>query len=201
MSLFSEAQRTALREANNRFVILFRLATPTPVRLWSGAGDLPVPADSVEPAPALYLGFGALPDLPGIEALINGRAQRMEFGLSAPDPDGSLAALAESEAVAARYKPVHIGLWPLDASWQPVGAVKWLWRGVAHGTSVETDRRNPARPTATVTVSAGSRFTGRRQAKAIHYTPADQALDAPADRGFDNVAALSEGVEKKWPKG
>ena len=32
--------------------VLFRLGTPTPFRVWSGAGDMPVPADAIEP---LYL--------------------------------------------------------------------------------------------------------------------------------------------------
>jgi hypothetical protein len=201
MALFSDAQRTAMREAGNRFALLFRLATPNPVRIWSGPGELPVPSDTVETVDgALYQGLGALPDLPTLESLFNGTASRIELSLSAPDEDGRLAALAESEAVSARNRQAVFGIWPFDRDWQPVGAVRWIRRGVSHGVSINQDGTDPARPTSTVSISIGSRFTGRRQGKAFFWTPTDQSLDAPGDRGFDNVSALSEGVEKKWPK-
>lgn len=201
MALFSDDQRTAMREAGNRFALLFRLATPNPVRLWAGPGELAVPSDTVETVDgALYQGSGALPDLPTLESLINGTASRIELSLSAPDEDGRLAALAESEAVSARNRLAVFGLWPLDKDWQPVGAVRWIWRGVSHGTASVTDRRSAMNQITTVSLTIGSRFTGRRQGKAFFWTPTDQALDAPGDRGFDNVAALSQGVEKKWPK-
>ncbi|WP_375549442.1 hypothetical protein ABWI01_03365 [Oceanicaulis alexandrii] len=202
MALFNDEQRAAMEVGGNRFALLFRLATPSPVRIWSGPGELPVPSDpTVETVDgALYQGLGALPDLPTLESLFNGTASRIDLSLSAPDENGDLAALADSEAVSARERKAVFGIWPLDKDWQPVGPVRWIWRGVSHGTSVNQDGSDPARPTSTVSISIGSRFTGRRQAKALFWTPTDQALDAPGDRGFDNVAALSEGVEKKWPK-
>ena len=51
-------------------------------RLWSGVGDLTVPADIVESEPATYLGAGALLNAPDFQQLINGTAERLEVQVS-----------------------------------------------------------------------------------------------------------------------
>jgi len=202
VTLFNDDQRAASKTSGRRYAIFFRLASATPIRLWSGFGDFPMPEDAVETTDgAIYKGLSELPNLPAIDALVNGRASRLDFTLSAPDPDGSLRDAADSDAVAVRFKAVRLGLWPLGADWAPVGPMRWIWRGTADQTRLNHNRADPLQPVTAMTLSVSSLFAGRRQQKASFWTPEDQALDAPNDTAFDQVALLSEGVEKKWPKG
>lgn len=196
--MLDSAQKAAFKAAGKRLAVFFRMATPVPVRLWSGVGNFALSADAVELTEgAIYRGLGMV-DLPAIEALINGKASRVDFGFSGVDAE--IAALADSEAPLVAGSVVRLGIVPLGSDWQAVGDVKWLFTGEADVPKVKRDGSKDA-PSHTVTVSVGSRFAGRRQARPMFYTPVDQALDAPTDKAFDNVAALNEGTEKKWPRG
>ena len=199
MALFSDEQRTAMREAGNRFALLFRLATPNPVRIWSGPGELPVPSDPVveKTDGALYRGLGALPDLPTLESLFNGTASRIELSLSAPDEDGRLAALAESEAVSARNRQAVFGLWPLDKGWQPVGAVRWIRRGVSHGVSVNQDGSDP-------TPEKPGRDTNKgtdQDRRPVCDNPDDQRCLCPIHKTGQQITAQQIGSQQELPAG
>ncbi len=196
--IFSPEQIAVLKAGGKRVAVFFRMDTPEKVRLWTGVGDFRLPADPVETTDqALYRGVG-LVDLPAIDMAINGKATRIEFGFSGVDEE--IAQLADSEAPLVQARDVRLGILPLGQDWQPVWPVRWLFRGEA---DVPKSRRSSSKSgvSYTVGVSVGSRFTGRRQGRELLYTPTDQALDASTDKAFDNVSALNEGTEKKWPRG
>ena len=196
--IFSPEQIAALKRGGKRVAVFYRLDTPEKVRLWSGVGDFKLPADAVETTDqARYRGVG-LVDLPSIDMAINGKASRVEFGFSGVDEE--IAQLADSEAPLVQGREVRLGILPLDEDWQPVWPVRRLFRGEA---DMPKSKRasSKAGVSYTVSVSVGSRFTGRRQGREMLYTPTDQALDVSGDQAFDNVSALNEGTEKKWPRG
>ncbi|MFN3458840.1 MAG: hypothetical protein ACK4Z8_14795, partial [Novosphingobium sp.] len=56
---------------------VFYIATPDPAVFWSGHGPLLLPADDVVPDPVVIMGAGQLVDIPALEQLINGKAQRL----------------------------------------------------------------------------------------------------------------------------
>lgn len=197
--MLSADQALAFRD--KRYAVFFRLDTPEPIRLWSGRGEIALPADAVETTEgAIYNGI-PLTGLPSLASLINGKAARTQFALSGAAVDAEVAALASREAHLVQGRTVRVGLLPLDSKWQPVGGVIWLHTGTAD--VVRTTRRPGADggEERQIILEAGSRFTGRRQPKQVFYTPQDQSVIDAADRAFDNVARLNAGTQKTWPRG
>jgi hypothetical protein len=101
---------------------LIRIASDPVARVWSGVGDLVIPADAVESAPALYLGGGELVNLPDFQQLINGLAERIEFTVSGVSAE--TLRLALEDAPSTKGAKVHIGRAEFEDDWQLV-AVEW----------------------------------------------------------------------------
>ena len=168
---------------NRDFII--RIGTPSPARLWTGAGNLLIPADSVEPLDgAGYLGGGrlleALNDLE-IEQLINGDAARLDLTVSGASPE--TAQSAKDEFVAG--SPVDIGVVEFDALWQML-SITWQARYRADKLSI--NRQEGQR---VISLSMGSDDTGRSRNPNSYWTPADQARRSPDDLIFDHVPGLN----------
>lgn len=164
-----------------------------PARIWSGIGNLEIPADNVEAAPATYLGAGELLDLPTFRQLINGVAERVEFVVSGVDEGTIRLALADAPGV--KNAAIYIGRIDFDENWQQVGPVEWEATFRADTLTVESRGEGGVRQR-TLTLSAGTDDTGRSYAPSSYFTDADQRLRSPDDAIFDHVSGMHRGQSR-----
>jgi hypothetical protein len=174
---------------------IFRLETDEPAMLWTGHGDLLLPADGVLDEVTVALGGGDLVNLPDLEQLINGTAQRVEITLSGVSE--RTAALAAEEAAQVSGAPAYIGRIQFDENWQQVGDVAWEWAGEGRGLIVAGDDGNDGR-TRALTLKLGSGDTTRSRAPLAFFTDADQRRDFPTDSFFSHVAGINAGTSRRW---
>lgn len=181
--------------AHYRESYIFRIETDEPGTVWSGEGDILLPADAVLPEPTLALGGGALVSIPDLDQLINGVAQRAEFVLSGVSAQTMRYAAEEADQVPGA--PVYIGRIAFDEDWQPSGPVEWEWSGEGRKLSVEgrdaTDRRER-----TLTLVVGAGDTTRSRSPIAFFTDADQRREFPDDDVFSHVAGLNAGTSRRF---
>lgn len=173
---------------------VFYIATPDPAVFWTGHGPLLLPADDVVPSDTLIAGAGELVDIPALEQLINGKAQRLEVTLSGVNE--ATIAIAAEEAATIPGAAVHIGRIAFDETWQ-IDAVEWEWTGEGRGLSVSSQDTGSGRVrTLVLTVAAGD--TSRRRPALSYFTDADQRYDFPDDAAFSGVAGISAGTTRRF---
>ena len=183
-----------------RPAILLRIATDPVIRLWSGAvRDLAIAADPVEDLDgAIYQSMGLLTEVPAVNQLLNGEAERVTFGLSGAGLTADLAALASTEAASIRAARVNLGVVFFDSQWQVGTPVIWPWEGEADSLLVEFSAGG-GQAIRTLSLSVGSLMTGRRRPQISVFTDADQRRRSPDDGFFSEVRRYSEGSTKPWP--
>lgn len=197
---FSDVELAVLKSGVYRTGVFFRLdVEPEPVRLWLGFGDIRPGADIYDPAGALYRGLGELKDAPASKQLLNGTAERVEFTLSGVS-EGVLALAAGDDADAVKGRAVTVGFALMDDRWALIAGIHWTGfyvadyiggqQAVADGDSV---------PVRTVTLSCGTRFTGRRRAPYGYLTNQDQQGRFPGDLSCSLVPTYAHGFTKRWP--
>jgi len=173
---------------------VFYIATPDPAVFWSGHGPLLLPADDVLPTPTAIMGAGQWVDIPALEQLINGKAQRLEVTMSGVSEE--TVAIAVDEAPQIPGTPIYIGRITFDDAWQ-IDGVDWEWTGEGRGLSVASQDTGSGRVrTLTLTVAAGD--TSRRRPALAYFTDADQRFDYPDDAAFSNVAGINAGTSRRW---
>lgn len=180
--------------ASYRESYLFRIETDDPANFWSGNGSLLLPADAVLPAPTLFPGAGELVNIPDLESLINGKAQRLDVTLSGVSPDTIV--FATEEAAQIKGAPVWIGRVTFDENWQ-VETVAWEWSGEGSGLSVASQASDQGR-SRSITLSVVTGSTQRRRSPTSFFTDADQRRDFPTDAIFSHVAGISMGTTRRW---
>jgi len=173
---------------------LLRIASDPPARLWSGFGNLEIPADIVEPSPAVYLGAGELLNVPDFQALINGVAERIEFTVSGVSDETLRLALEDAPSV--RRAAVHIGRVDFDESWSILG-VEWEAVFVADYLAVESQAGNGGRER-TIKLSVSHGETGRSYSPRAYFTDADQRERSATDAIFSHVAQISMGITRRF---
>jgi hypothetical protein len=198
---FNDAELAVLASGIQRIGVFFRLAVePDPVRVWLGAGKIKSGVNVRDPDGAVYRGFGELPDVPEINQMINGAAQRVEFILSGVS--GRVLSIASgSDAQQVKGKDVAAGFGIFAPNWSLLGAVHWLAVYTADFVSVQqaaTD--DPLAPIVrTVTLSGGSLMTGRRRPARSYFTHQDQTARFPGDFLCVFVPRYAHGFNKPWP--
>lgn len=180
--------------AELREVFLFRLEANPPYFMWSGVGDLVVQGDALAPGVSTYRGFGALLDMPVVQQLINGTADRVEF--TASGVDAETLALADDEDV--RGATVRIGSLALGSDSQPYGMVEWEWEGVADVVSIDSSADESGNRVRSVSLSVGSADTARSRSDLAFFTDAEQRKRSPDDAFFDHVGQISSGVTRRF---
>jgi hypothetical protein len=183
-----------------RPAILLRIATDPVIRLASIAvRDVTIPTDAVETEMgAIYQSMGLLTDVPAINQMLNGDAERVEFGLSGVAVTGEIAALASGEADAIRGVAVNLGFFLFDANWQKATPVAWLADYEADSLSIE--RTGDAQgATRTMKLSCGSVMSGRRKPAISYFTDPDQRRRSADDAFFGFVRGYFAGTTKVWP--
>lgn len=177
---------------------LFLLMTTPAVRIWAGNGWLEVAADDTDTEGGRYLGAGQLVSLPTVSALINGLAERVEFGLSGAAITSRVVELADEEAPSVRGVDAYIGLIGFDENEQPT-TIRWPWSGRADSTQIHFDS-NGFVPSRQVSLSVGSLFTFRQQAALGYWVGPDQKRRSIDDRYCERVPSLSVETQKPWPR-
>lgn len=181
-----------------REAYIFRIATPDPAIFWTGFGDLLLPADGVVPDDEIALGAGDLINLPDLDDLINGLAQRVDFVLSGVST--RVISLAKEEAPDVPGSRVHIGRMDLGPDYQQVAPVEWEWAGEARSLRASSDDTDNGRSrTITLTVAAGD--TTRSRAPLAFFTDADQRRRSITDAVFSHVGAINAGTSRRWGPG
>ena len=174
--------------------LLLRIASDPPARVWSGHGDLLIPADIVESAISKYLGGGELVNLPDLEVVINGVATRVDIVLSGVS--AKVIALAVSEATSVKDADVHVGIAYFDDDWQLI-EVEWVGKLRADTLTTASQATQNGR-TRSVTLSIGTDFTDRSKAPIAFFTDADQRRRSADDAIFDHVAGISTGTWRSF---
>jgi hypothetical protein len=182
--------------------ILFRLASDTPIRLWSGqVRDIAIAAGGPETTEgAIYQSHGMLGAVPQINTALNGEADRLDFIMSGVEISGTAAALAHAEASLIRRRALDLGLVFFDEDWQQIGSPFWLASYTADCLTVAYDGTSDP-PTRTIKISAGNVFTARKQQNLSFFTQIDQQRRSIDDTFFSEQSKLQEGTTKPWGLG
>ena len=178
----------ALRES-----FALRIETPDPFRLWSGVGDLDVPADIVESAPARYLGAGELLNAPDFDQGINYTAERIEIQLSGASTLMILMALEEAANVT--NARVHFVTMRFDEDWQ---LVEVEYEAVFRADKITVASQDGQGRTRTITLSIGTEDTNRNRAPMAYFTDQDQRRRSPDDAIFSNVSGINQGTSRTF---
>lgn len=187
----------ALASPSPRMAIFFRLDVTPAVRLWAGPGTCEAAIDAADGAGAPYLGFGALLNLPVLQQLVNGAADRVAFNLSGVTP--RIAQLAASEQADVRNAPLMVGFGLFGADWQLIQQPSWLRRLTVDYLSVSRDQTGD-QAVWTVSLSARSFLTGRRRPGLSYFTDNDQQRRSSGDKFCQWATLYSQEVSKAWPR-
>lgn len=194
--IFSPAVIDALETSTQRVGIYFRLAVDPVARLWLGVGDCKVGINAYDDDEELYQGLGRLIDVPAVQQLINGVAERATFHVSGVSQ--STLALASAEADGVKGAAVALGIGFFDGSWQQLGVPIWLFRGRADFVTLQ-QQSNAKGVTRVIELSVGSLFTGRRRRGFSYLTDYDQQRRSPGDKFCERTIRYSSDTNKVWP--
>lgn len=195
---YSAPEIAILEGGSCRYAGLVRVDTLTPVRLWTGVGDLPVDDSTFDVDGMLYQGGGRLIDLPSFQRLINGIAERITFTLNGVTDD--MRAMVYEDAAEVRGAAVRLGLAIFDGAWAQVGPVRWLKRGRIDTIETVNDADGKGGRIKSIEFSVGSAFTGRKVRGSGTWTNADQqSRPGSADDRFCERTPLMTAATKKWP--
>lgn len=194
-----DAEINALRGHHLPWAGLVRVATPAPVRIWTGYGDLPIVSSAFDPDASIYRGGNRLLSFPAFQSLWNGLAERILVTLTGVTEE--MRALAYEEAADVRGSIIRLGIVIFDGNWQQVGSIRWLRRGTCD--VIHTTNR-PGRKSGrikTISFSLGSHTTGRRVGASGTYT--DQVQKSypgrEDDRFCERTVLETQNHQIQWP--
>lgn len=199
MAYVSSSVVAALRGSVN-LGVFWRLGTNPALHLWMGVNDVPIGIPSLDGNGTVYIGAGRLLGIPELELLINGVADKIEFGLSGVTAEH--LALVEAGAPAVRGALCTVGFAPLDSRYQPMTQIIPLWCGSADYWAMEqqpaTKPTDP--PTRTIMLSVGAGDTTRAVPKLLSFTPAYQKLVSATDEFCSRVSRYVQSYQVSWPR-
>lgn len=181
-----------------REIHIVRIASDPVALFHSGVGDLLVPADSViGPIAQIAVGLGELVNIPDLQEMINGTAERVDIELEGVTETALRLALEDAPSV--RGADVHIGRMDLDADQQQAAPVEWEANFQARSLGVSRPKveglDNPRR-TITLTIARGD--TVRSRAPNSYFTDSDQRRRSADDAIFDHVGQISAGTSRRF---
>lgn len=182
--------------ASHRESVLFRIDCDPPAFLWSGQGNLYIPADDVLPVGSIALGGGELITVPDFQQLIGGTVQRLDFTVSGVDEE--CARLALEDAPSVRGARVDVATVEFDTDWQ-LATVSWEQVFEARSLTIsrpQVDGNGSATRSVTLTIVQGPSTRGR--ANIAFFTDADQRRRSSDDAIFSNVAGINTGTSRRW---
>lgn len=176
--------------------VLLRIDCDPPAFLWSGIGNLYIPADGVLPVGSIALGGGELISVPDFQQLIGGTVERLDFTVSGVSED--LARLAFEDAPSVRGARVDVGTVRFDAAWQ-LASVAWEQVFEARSLNISRPRSDDAgNVTRSVTLTIVQGPSTRGRAKLAFFTDADQRRRSSDDAIFSHVAGINLGTSRRF---
>lgn len=199
MFSFNDTELAALESGIVSLGIFFRLDTSPPVRLWLGFGNIEPGVNVYDPSGATYAGFGELREIPALRQLLNGTAERVEFILSGVSGEIlSIASGDDSDEV--KNKSAALGFGLMTEQWAMMGSVHWCANYIADVLSINQQPSDGLNPIVrTISLSVGSRFTGRRRPSLSYLSDADQQARFPGDLFCSLVGNYAHGFNKQFP--
>lgn len=177
--------------------IIVRVDCDPPALVWSGLGNLDLPADVVIPEPGeVALGAGELISVPDFQQLIGGTAERLEIAFSGVDEETVRLALEDAPSV--RGARVDVGTVMFSPDWQ-IDTVTWESVFEARSLSVsrpQAESGGKVMRAITLTIVQGS--TTRSRAKLAFFTDADQRRRSADDAIFSHVALINGGTSRRF---
>ncbi len=191
----------ALR-GSHQLGIFLRLSTAEPLLMWLGINDIPAGFDSIDPdTNQTYIGGGVLRQIPNLEAVIHGVADRAEFQLSGIDPAEAAKVDFDQLQSDVRGKDFHVGITTLDDHYQPMSSIIPLITGRA---SFVTESSPPVsgieNPSLTWGLSVGFGITTRDRNSAAQWSPVHHRALHPTDAFCDGTSRLERGANPVWPR-
>jgi len=168
---------------------LFRLEANPPAYVWSGVGPIVIGGDT-------YQGMGEMLNLPDVEQLINGTADRVDFSVSGVDAGTLRLALDDRDTVDGAA--VYILSQQLDEFNQLIGSPEYEWEGIADVVSVDSQSDESGNRTRTITLSVGAGDTGRSRSDLTFFTDADQRKRSLTDAFFSHIGGISAGTTRRF---
>lgn len=179
--------------------VVVRVDSDPPALLWSGVGNLLLPADGVLSAPEIALGGGELVSVPDFQQLIGGTVERLDFVVSGVDEH--VIRLALEDAPSVRGARVDIGTVRFDDAWQ-LGSVVWEQVFEARSLSIsrpQADVSGSVTRSITLTIVQGP--STRARAAIAYFTDADQRRRSSDDAIFSHVAGINLGTSRRFGPG
>jgi hypothetical protein len=159
-------------------VLVEILTAASPVRVWTGVGDLIFGGNT-------YQGTGALGSVQPAEETADLRAAGEVYTLSGVPS----ALLSASIGDLRQGLPCRRWLGFLDGAGALIADPILLFEGTAAVPTTADDAE-----TCTIRISAESLLNTLKRARVTRYTPEDQATRATPDKGFEYVASLQDRV-------
>lgn len=181
--------------ATYRRSYLFRLACDPPLHLWTGFGPLVTGPDQFDPSGATWKGAAEILSIPDVKLLINGIAERLDFGVSGVSPEAIRLALDDRDSVDGAQ--ALLGYVEFDDRWQLTGPIVWEWMGVA-GVIITESGANDGGRTRSITLSIASSDTLRSNPQPAYFTANDQRKRSIDDQFCSHVAGISLGSTRRF---
>lgn len=138
-------------------------------------------------ASSLWYGVGRLGAIDAVQEGAELEARTVNFRITGIDPANISRAMGEHY----QGRPVKMWLAPLDANHRVVADPVLCFHGLMDTMDIDLGQ------VASITASATSRLAAWDRAKVRRYNSEDQAIDYPADKGFEFVPQLVE-KELRW---
>lgn len=151
------------------------------LRLWSGFGDFAWDGQT-------WTGTGALGSVSPAEETTGIKATNASFSLNGIP--SSILSLAYAEEY--QLRPAYSWLGAVDDAGTLIGTPYRWFKG-----RMDTMQDEDTGETCTLTLSAENHLADLERPRERRYTPEDQALDYPGDKGLDFVAQLQD-AEITW---
>lgn len=196
---FSTDEIAALEADTQNIGVFFRLDTNPVVRMWLGFFDIAPGVNVMDPSGATYAGFGEIRNIPTFKQLLNGAAERVEFTLSGVSGD-LLAIASGGDAQQVKGKSVAVGFALFAPDWSLLGPIHWTAHYIADFLAVDQQPADVSNSIIrTITLSCGSRFTGRRRPAYSYLSDQDQQARFPGDLFCRHTIDYAHGFNKTWP--
>lgn len=183
-----------------RIGIFVKWLLPTPQYLWVGFGDQAVNAENSQTVEEqVYSGLGEIREIPPLNSLVNGTADKIELTANGVAP--AMLALASKERDDVKNKMMMIGIAEFDSSWQMLPAgVFWIWTGYSDFVSIGRRSTPNGQVEQTITVSVSTLFTRRRRATFLYWTLEDTKRRSTDDLFWERTKLYARGGNKDWPR-
>jgi hypothetical protein len=146
------------------------------VRVWTGVGNLVFDGNT-------YLGVGDFGGVSEIKETSDLQANGAKFSLSGISEE--YVSLAMQDVRQGYSAKLYFGA--VDENNSLIVDPYLLFQGITDVPQIEDDANDSV-----ISISAENRLIDLEKSEVRRFTPEDQAIDYPDDRGFDYVAALQE---------